>query len=71
MQLSQQASYKAEIHELCTEMLNMREKSEMKEALSAQMCRLETLSRSVESEPEYPQYSIFKQMFIMDSYLMR
>ena len=39
-QLSQQASYKAEIHELYTEMLNMREKSEMKSALSAQMCRL-------------------------------
>ena len=33
-------------------MLNMREKSEMTSALSAQMCRLETRSRSVESEPE-------------------
>ena len=51
-QLSQQASYKAEIHELYTEMLNMREKSEMKSALSAHMRRLETPSRSVESEPE-------------------
>ena len=50
-QLSQQSSYKAEIHELYTEMLNMREKSEMKSHLSAQMCRLET-PRSVESEPE-------------------
>ena len=30
----------------------MREKSEMKSHLSAQMCRLETPSRSVESEPE-------------------
>ena len=39
-------------HELYTEMLSMREKSEMKPALSAQMCRLETPSRSVESEPE-------------------
>ena len=51
-QLSQQSSYKAEMHELYTEMLNMREKSEMKSHLSAQMCRLETPSRSVESEPE-------------------
>ena len=30
----------------------MRQKSEMKSALSAQMCRLESPSRSVESEPE-------------------
>ena len=30
----------------------MREKSEMKSALSAQMCRLESPSRTVESEPE-------------------
>ena len=51
-QLSQQSSYKAEIHELYTEMLNMHEKSEMKSRLSAQMCRLESPSRSVESEPE-------------------
>ena len=51
-QLSHQASYKAEIHELYTEMLNMREKFEMKSARSAQVCRLETPSRSVESEPE-------------------
>ena len=51
-QLSQQASYKAEIHELYTEMLNTREKSEMMSALSAQMCRLESPNRSVESEPE-------------------
>ena len=50
-QLSQQSSYKAEIHELYTEMLNMREKSEMKSHPSAQMCRLEYPSRSVESEP--------------------
>ena len=33
-------------------MLNVLEKSEMKSALSAQMCRLESPSRSVESEPE-------------------
>ena len=49
MQLSQQASYKAEIHELYTEMLNMREKSEMQAATSAQMCRLESPSLTVES----------------------
>ena len=52
MQLSQQASYKAEIHELYTEMLNMREKSEMQASMSAQMCRLGSPSRTVESEPE-------------------
>ena len=51
-QLSQQSSYKVEIHELFAEMLNMREKSETKSHLSAQMCRLETPNRSVESEPE-------------------
>ena len=51
-QPSQNASCKAEIHELCTEMLSMREKSEMQSALSAQVCRLEPPSRSVESEPE-------------------
>ena len=51
-QLSQQSSYKVEIHKLYTEMLNMREKSEMKSHLTAQMCRLENPSRSVESEPE-------------------
>ena len=51
-QLSQQSSYKAEIHELYTEMLNMREKSGTKSHLSAQMCRLEHPSRSVEPEPD-------------------
>ena len=51
-QVSQQSSYKAEIHELYTEMLNMREKSEMKSHLSAQMCRLDNPSRSVESDPQ-------------------
>ena len=53
-QLSQQSTYKAEIHELYTEMLNMREKSEMQSHLSAHMCKLEhsSPSRSVESEPE-------------------
>ena len=53
-QLSQQSTYKAEIHELHTEMLNMREKSEMQSHLAANMCKLEHSipSRSVESEPE-------------------
>ena len=34
-QLSQQSSYKAEIHELYAEMLNMRQKSEMQSHLLA------------------------------------
>ena len=52
--LSQQSTYKAEIHELYTEILNMREKSEMQSHLAANMCKLEHSlpSRSVESEPE-------------------
>ena len=52
MQLSQQASYKAEIHELYTEMLNMQEKSGIKAALSASMCRLKQPSLTVEAKPE-------------------
>ena len=53
-QLSQQSTYKAEIHELYTEMLNMREKSEMQSHLAASMCKLEhsVPSRSVETEPQ-------------------
>ena len=53
-QLSQQSTYKAEIHELYTEMLNMREKSEMQSHLSAHMCKLEhtSPSGSLESEPD-------------------
>ena len=53
-QLSQQADYRAEIHELHTELVNMREKSEMKSQLAANMCRVDQTvpSRSVESEPE-------------------
>ena len=38
-QLSQQSTYKAEIHELYAEMLNMREKSEMQSHVSAHMCK--------------------------------
>ena len=53
-QLSQQSTFKAEIHELYTEMLNMHEKSEMQSRLSAHMCKLDQISpsRSLESEPE-------------------
>ena len=53
-QLSQQSTYKAEIHEIYAEMLNMREKSEMQSHLSAHMCKLEQTSpsRTPESEPE-------------------
>ena len=52
--LSQQADYRAEIHELHTELLNMREKTEMKAHLSANMCRIEQTapSRTVDAEPE-------------------
>ena len=53
-QLSQQSTYKAEIHELHTELLNMKEKSEMKSRLAASMCKIEQSvpSRTVDSEPE-------------------
>ena len=52
--LSQQADYRAEIHELHTELLNMRERSELKTHLSANMCRIEqtTPSRTVDAEPD-------------------
>ena len=52
--LSQQADYRAEIHELHTELLNMREKSEMKSHLAANVCRLEQTvpSRTVDAEAE-------------------
>ena len=53
-QLSQQSTYRAETHELHTELLNMKEKSEMKSRLAANMCRIDHTvpSRTVESEPE-------------------
>ena len=51
-QMSQQATYRAEIHEFYIETLNMREKSELQAALSAKMCRVESPSLSVEAEPE-------------------
>ena len=52
--LSQQADYRAEIHELHTELLNMRERSEMKAHLAANMCRIEQTvpSRTVDAEPD-------------------
>ena len=53
-QLSQQADYRAEIHEFHTELLNMKEKSEMKSHLAANMCKIDQTvpSRTVESGPE-------------------
>ena len=52
--LSQQADYRAEIHELHTELLNMKERSEMKSHLAANMRRIEQTvpSRTVEAEPD-------------------
>ena len=52
--LSQQADYRAEIHELHAELLNTRERSEMKAHLAANMCRIEQTvpSRTVDAEPE-------------------
>ena len=50
--MSQQATYRAEIHELYTEITHMRDKSELQAALSAKMCRVESPSLSVEAEPE-------------------
>ena len=68
-QLSQQSTYKAEIHELYTEMLNMQEKSEMQSHLAANMRKLEhsVPSRSVESEPENVLNTISRQMLSMDT----
>ena len=69
--LSQQADYRAEIHELHTELLNMRERSEMKSHLAANMCRIEQTvpSRTVETEPDnmYSQHSVSRPNFKMDS----
>ena len=39
--LSTGADYRAEVHELHTELLNMREKSEMKSHLAAHMCKID------------------------------
>ena len=52
--VSQQADYRAEIHELHTELLNMREKSEMKSDLAANMCKIEQTvpSRTVDAEAD-------------------
>ena len=53
-QLSQQADYRAVIHELHTELLNMRQRSEMKSHLAANMCRIEQTvpSRTVDAEAD-------------------
>ena len=69
-QLSQQADYRAEIHELHTELLNMREKSEMKAHLAAKMCKIDHTvpSRTVESEPaQCAQHTISRPKYKMDS----
>ena len=51
-QMSQQASYKAETHDLYTKMLNVRKKSELQAALSAKMCRFEPPSHTVQAIPD-------------------
>ena len=70
-QLSQQSTYRAEIHELHTELLNMKEKSEMKSHLAANMCEVEQTvpSRIVDSEPEnvLNTLSLSRQKRSMDS----
>ena len=68
-QLSQQSTYKAEIHELYTEMLNMREKSAMQSHLSARMCKMERTSPSRSPRVrtrECAQYSISRSKFSVD-----
>ena len=55
-QLSQQADYRAEIHELHSELLNMREKSEMKSHLAAHMCKTTRQCRA-------GQWSLSRRMF--------
>ena len=51
-QMSQQATYRAEIRELYAETFNTREKSELQAVLSEKMCRVERPSLTVEAEPE-------------------
>ena len=73
-QLSQQADYRAEIHELHTELLNMKEKSEVKSHLAAHMCRIDQTvpSRTVESEPENVLNTLFYlQAGAVDGYYLR
>ena len=52
IQMSQQATDKAEIHALTTEIANMTEKSELKATLPAKMCSIESPRPIVEAEPE-------------------
>ena len=51
-QVSQTATYKAEIHALHTELQNMAEKSELQATLSAKMISIEGPRPTVEAEPE-------------------
>ena len=50
-QMSQAATYKAEIHALHTEIANMAEKSELQATLSAKMCSTDGSRPVVEAEP--------------------
>ena len=69
-QLSQQADYRAEIHELHTELLNMKDKSEMKSHLAANICRIDhtvpSRDRGVRAS-KCPQYSISRSKSEMDT----
>ena len=71
-QLSQQSTYRAEIHELHTEMLNMKEKSEMKSHLAANMCKIEQTvpSRTVDSEPENVLNTLSLQAEALDGFFL-
>ena len=51
-QTSQQATYKAEIHALNTEIANMAEKSELQATRSAKMCSIDSPRATVEAAPE-------------------
>ena len=72
-QLSQQADYRAEIHELHTELLNMREKSKMKSHLAAHMCKIDQTvpSRTVESEPENVLNTLSLQAVVRDGFYLK
>ena len=50
--MSQQASYKAEIHALNTEIANVTEKSEFQVTLSAKMCSINSPKSIVDAAPE-------------------
>ena len=71
-QLSQQSTYKAEIHELYTEMLNMREKSAMQSHLAANMCSLNTRFQAEVSNLSLRMSSTLDlQADVLDGYFQR